>query len=155
MHLVAILIISALFSLIQIFKIKKNRFAQVIHIAFSLSIGICLVPNQVIAMDGYYLLGMSGLLVIFYAIHNEEHPLNKRIILGVMALIHLLAIGAFVMAWPSSIYFYVAGVIPIGLFLFALIKDVKSYKNEIGFMSVMMAVGLVNVIIAATIFFGE
>ncbi|MEO9532799.1 MAG: hypothetical protein ABJG68_17395 [Crocinitomicaceae bacterium] len=145
MGFIIILVTSALFALVQIFK-TKNIFARVLNAVFAISIGLCIVKNPVIAIDGYYLLGMAGLLTIFYVIHNEEFALQKRIILGVMALIHLLAIGAFVMHWPSKMYFFLLGIVPLLLFLYTLIKDVKSYKDEIGFMTVMSAVGLVNFI---------
>lgn len=145
MGLILILVASALFALVQIFK-TKNNFARLLNAVFAISIGLCIVRNPVIAIDGYYLSGMAGLVGIFYVIHNEDFELKKRIILGIMSVLHLLAIGAFVMAWSSQMYFYLLGIIPISLFAYALIKDVKSYKNEIGFMAVISAVGLVNFI---------
>lgn len=145
MGLVIILVASALFALIQIFK-TKNTFARLLNALFAISIGLCIIRNPVVAIDGYYLLGMGGLVSLFYVIHNEEFAIKKRVILGTMAILHLLAIGAFVMAWPSQIYFYLLGIVPISLFIYALIKDVKSYKDEIGFMAVISAVGIVNFI---------
>lgn len=140
-----IIILAGAFAVLQIFKIK-DRFAQVIHGLYALSFGLSFINSAAIRLDSFYLFGITHVIVIVYLIHNSEFANQKRILIGTMAVIQLLSTLFILSQWPYVPFIICLGVVTIGAFIYAVTKDIKSYKNEIGFMVVLLADALVKLI---------
>lgn len=140
-----IIILAGAFALLQIFKIK-DRFAQVINGLYALSFGLSFINSPAVRLDSFYLFGITHILVIIYLIHNNEFKNQKKFVIGVMAGIQLLSTLFILSRWPFAIEVIFLGIITIVAFLFALTRDIKSYKNEIGFMVVLAADAIVKLI---------
>lgn len=151
MEILIIILISGVFALLQIFKIK-DRFSQAIHGLFVVSIALSFVEMPAVRMDGFYLFGMTLVGVVIYALHNTEFHLKKRILLSAMAIIQLVGIVFILSLWPYTVLALSLSLVSVGLFIYAVVKDSKSYKNEIGFMVVMLADAIVKLITVAAIF---
>ena len=140
-----IIILAGAFAVLQIFKIK-DRFAQVIHGLYALSFGLSFVDSAAIRLDSFYLFGITHVIVIIYLIHNSEFLNHKKAIIGIMVVIQLLSTLFILSRWPYALEVIFLGIITIVAFLFAVTRDIKSYKNEIGFMVVLVADAIVKLI---------
>ena len=140
-----IIILAGAFALLQIFKIK-DRFAQVINGLYALSFGLSFVNSAAIRLDSFYLFGITHVLVIIYIIHNSEFANQKKVVIGTMTVIQLLSTLFILSRWPYALEVIFLGIITIVAFLFAVTRDIKSYKTEIGFMVVLVADAVVKLI---------
>lgn len=100
-----------------------------------------------IQQDAFYLFGFSHLAIFFYVFHNEEFALKKKLILAAMSLLQLISITFLMMHWPHIGLVLLLGSGTIILFIIALLTDIKSYKNEIGFMTILAAFGVINLML--------
>ncbi len=140
-----IIILAGAFAVLQIFKIK-DRFAQVIHGLYALSFGLSFVNSAAVRLDSFYLFGITHVVVIIYLIHNSEFKQQKKLLIGAMAIIQLLSTLFILAQWPHVPVVICFGIVTIAAFIYALTKDIVSYKNEIGFMVVLVADALVKLI---------
>jgi len=154
MDLRIIIILAGVFGLIYLFKITNN-FARIITGLMVVAIAISFVRVPEIAIDGYYLFAITQLLIIIYAFSYEDFSTNKKITVATIAFLGLASI-VLLLGAPEGIRAYgdfylrllefsglVAGVI-IGLYIYVLIKDIKSYKEEIGFLTILSADALIR-----------
>lgn len=148
MAFIIIIVAAGLFGLIQIFKIK-DKFAKVINLLYAIAIGVSLIPLPQIAIDGFYLFGITHLVVLFYVFHNEEFANEKKAIISTMAVIQLLATLFWLMQYPYANLIFLMGAITLITFIFITVKRIQDYKNEIGFLTVLAADGLIK---CATVF---
>ena len=154
MEILAIILISGVFALLQIFKIK-DRFAQAIHGLFVVSIGLSFVEVPAVRMDAFYLFGMTTIAVIVYAIHNSEFELKKRIIIATMGFIQLVGTVFILSQWPYIPFVSMLGLITIGSFIYILTKELQSYKTEIGFLVVLVGDATVKILVVVTSLLGS
>jgi hypothetical protein len=148
-----LLIVSALFALFHLLKID-DKFAKVITAIIAISAGANLAPSALIQQDGFYLFGLTHLLIFFYVFHNEEFELKKRVIIFGMALIQTVAILFMFGGWMHIEIPLIAGIITFLLFTYTLITDIKGYKNELGFLAILGAFGLINFLVGISMVFG-
>ena len=144
-----LLIVSAIFALFHLLKMD-DKFAKVITAILAISAGANLAPSALIQQDGFYLFALTHLLVFFYVFHNDEFKMKKRVILFTMALIQLIAIMFMLGGWMNIHIPLLACILTFILFIYALITDFKSYKNELGFMAVLAAFGLMYFLLGIT-----
>jgi len=144
-HLI-IIVLAGLFALIQLFK-SKDKFAKVIHGVYVVGIAISFVPVPQIAIDGFYLFAAGNLMVVLYAFSDDGFLKSKQTILILMGGIQLLASFFILGKFPYAGIVSLMGLITLGCFVYVLVKDIKTYKNEIGFLSVLAADALLKVLI--------
>lgn len=143
MAFIIIIVAAGLFGLLQIFKIK-DKFAKVINLMYAIAIGVSLVPIPQIAIDGFYLFGLTHLAVLFYVFHNEDFSNEKKGLMSMMALIQLAATLLWLMNYPYQQIVFLLGLITLAAFIFIVAKRIQDYKNEVGFLTVLAADGLIK-----------
>lgn len=143
MAFIIIIVAAGLFGLLQIFKIK-DKFAKVINLMYAIAIGVSLVPIPQIAIDGFYLFGLTHLAVLFYVFHNEGFSNEKKGLMSMMALIQLAATLFWLMNYPYQQIVFLLGLITLAAFIFIVAKRIQDYKNEVGFLTVLAADGLIK-----------
>jgi hypothetical protein len=139
-----IILLAGFFALTQIFK-SKDKFAKVINGVYAAGIAISFVPVPQIAIDGYYLFAIGNLMVILYAFSDDGFSKSKQAILIIMGAIQLLASVFVLNSYPFEWLVSLMGIITLGCYVFILTKDIKNYKNEIGFLSVLAADAFIKV----------
>jgi len=144
MAFIIIIVAAGLFGLLQIFKIK-DKFAKVINLLYAIAIGVSLIPMPQIAIDGFYLFGLTHLVVLFYVFHNEEFSNEKKGLISMMALIQLSATIFWLMNYPYQTIVFLLGTVTLAAFIFIVVRRIQDYKNEIGFLTVLAADGLIKV----------
>lgn len=145
MDLRLIVIFAALFSLIYIFKVK-NKFAKIINGVSAVAIGVSLIPIPEISIDGFYILFACHIAAIIYVFSYDEFSNQKKILITVIAVFSILPSVLFFTPFSTEIWIGVLSIIPLIAFGYLLKNDVQSYKNEIGFLVIMVANALVTFI---------
>ena len=133
-----IIILSGLFGLIYGFKLT-NKFARVINWVMVAAIAISFVPSVPVKIDGYYLFALTHLLVIVYAFSNEDFTLQKKIFLTTIAVLSVAPILFFLGSIEGLIFVSLLSIVAIVSYVYILMKDVQSYKEEIGFITMLVA----------------
>ena len=135
-----LIVLAGIFCLVQIFRIK-NVFAKIISGFFVLAIGLNFVPIPEVSVDSYYIFGFSCMLVIFYGFITEDLTIEKRAVISTTGIIQLLGpLTIFLKLDLGTIQLaYGLSFISIGLLIFAFWRDIRQYKNEIGFLAVLFA----------------
>lgn len=148
MALLFILLIglAALFSLVQAIRIK-DKFSRIINVIMVIAVGVSLVPNPHIAIDGYYLYMIACLLVILYSFNDSSFDWIKRSILIVMGIIPLLATLFWLQKWPYTQEIWYLCIIPVLSYIFIITREIRSYQIEIGFLTVLMVDALIKTVI--------
>lgn len=136
-----LLVVSALFALFHLLKMK-DKFAKVITLVLALSAGANLAPSVIIQKDGFYLFALAHLLVFFYVFHNEEFSLKKKVVLFSMGLIQFASIVSMLVPFEFTFFVMISAIITAIVFFYALLTDVQSYKEELGFMVILAAFGI-------------
>ena len=146
MFSLVLMVLAGLFCLIQIFRITQT-FARVISGFFVLAIGLSFVPVLQVSVDSYYIFGFSCMLVIFYGLTVEDLSIEKRAVITTVGVVELVGpITIFMKFSPETIQLaYGLSLISIGALIFAFTRDIRQYKNEIGFLAVLFADAVVKV----------
>lgn len=145
MDLRIIVVLAALFGLIYIFKVK-NRFARIITGAGVISIGISLIPIPAIAIDGFYIFFAFHVGAIIYALSYDEFSNEKKIVLSTVAVFSALPATLYFTPYAAQVWVGLLSIIPIFVFGYGLKNKVQDYKNEIGFLIIMVGNALVTFI---------
>lgn len=146
MILKIIMILGALFGFIHALKIK-GFYTRVINWSMVVAVGATFTQVPIIIQDAYYLFALTQLGVIIYGISGSDFSVEKKSVVtasGVLSLIPFLLFFNL-----SGFYLEIAaltGVIQIILFVYAIKKDVQSYKEEMGFLVILAADALTRVL---------
>lgn len=133
-----LIILSGLFGLIYGFKLT-NKFARVINWVMVAAIAISFVPNANVKIDGFYLFALTHLLIIVYAVSYEEFSQQKKILLIAMAVLSVAPILFFLGSIEGITFVSLLAILGIGTYAYILLKDIQSYKEEIGFITMVTA----------------
>lgn len=146
-----LIILSGLFGLIYGFKIT-NKFAKVINWVMVVAIAISFIPNPNVKIDGFYLFALTHLLVIVYAVSHEDFTQQKKLLLAGISILSVAPILIFLGAVPGIIFASLLSIVGIGIYVYILMKDIQSYKEEIGFLT-MLAANSVTWFVGGIIYF--
>lgn len=138
-----LIVLSGLFALIQVFRIK-DTFARVINGVFAVAIGVSFIPVPQVAIDGYYLFVIACLLVVLYPFQDSSFSQQKRLFIASMGGIQMIATVFFVAQWPYVDFVFAVGLITVFIYIFLVSRDIQTYKEEIGFLTVLMVDGLIK-----------
>lgn len=150
---IILIILAGLFALIQVFRVK-DTFSRVINGVFAVALGVTMIPVPAVAIDGYYLFLIGCLLVILYTFSDNSFGTVKKSLLIVMAGIQLFATLFWLQQWPGADILSLACLITVGIYVFVITKEIRTYQIEIGFLTVLMVDGLIKSIIALSEFLG-
>jgi hypothetical protein len=144
MAFLVLILLAGIFSLVHIFK-AKDKFAKVINGTFVAAIGVSFIPIPQIAIDGYYLFAIGCVLVILYAFSDGSFTIQKKGLLIGSGLAQLTGIVFFLGKYPYTNIAYLLGLVTIVSFSVFVLKNIRNYANEIGFLAVLMADALIKV----------
>ena len=139
-YLSIIVIVSGIFGLIYGFKLT-NKFARIINWVMVISIALSFVPNANVKIDGYYLFALMHLLVFVYSFSYENFTQQKKILLAGITLFSIAPVVAVLANLSQAIVLTseLFSVLGLGMYIYILIKHIKSYKEEIGFLTMLVA----------------
>ena len=139
-YLSIIVILSGVFGLIYGFKLT-NKFARIINWVMVISIALSFVPSATVKIDGYYLFALMHLLVFVYSFSYEDFTHQKKILIAGITLFSLAPVIAVLGNLSQAICLTceLFSVVGLGMYIYILIKDIKSYKEEIGFLTMLAA----------------
>lgn len=138
-----LIILAAVFAIIQVFRVK-DTFARIINGVLGVAIGVSLIPIPQVAIDGYYLFIIGCLLVILYAFQDSSFTNLKKGLLVGMGALQMIAMIFFIMRWPYVAEIFLSCLLTVFAYLFIVSRDLSSFKNEIGFLTVLMVDGLIK-----------
>jgi len=133
-----LIILSGLFGLIYGFKIT-NKFAKVINWIMVVAIAVSFIPIPNVKIDGFYLFALTHLLVIVYAVSHEHFTQEKKLLLAAISLLSVAPILIFLGEMQGIMFACLLSIVGIGIYVYILIKDIQSYKEEIGFLTMLVA----------------
>lgn len=145
MDLRIIIVLAALIGLVYTFKVK-NKFARIITAAGVIAIGISLIPIPQIAIDGFYIFFAFHVAAIIYVFSYDEFSNQKKGIITVIALLSILPQALFFTPYASQIWVGLLSFIPILAFAYAAKNKIQEFKNEIGFLILMVCNSIVTFI---------
>lgn len=152
MYLQVIMILGALFGFLYALRVKES-YARIINWTMVVAVGVTFVQIPQVVIDGYYLFALTQVGVIVYALSRSDFSTTKKGVIGLTGLLSVLPMAFFLQISP---YFaevaLITGVLQLGVFIYALKTDIQSYKEEMGFMTVLAADALVRVI-GSTVYF--
>jgi len=133
-----LIILSGLFGLIYGFKIT-NKFARIINWVMVIAIGISFASNPYVKVDGFYLFALMHLLIIVYAVSYENFSLQKKLLLAGISLCSVAPIIFFLGSISGLAAISFLPALAIGGYVYILMKDIQTYKEEVGFLTMLTA----------------
>ncbi len=133
--------LGALFALFHLFKIK-NKWARYLTLAYIISVGLSFVQSPIIQLDAYYLFCLLSAGSLLYAFSMPDFDTKKKAIISSITILatlpNFLIISETFVTNPD-IFFLVslASIIPVGIYLYVLLKERNEYINEHGFLTIL------------------
>ena len=128
--------LAALFGVFQVFRTTDN-FAKTILIGQIIAIMLALAVNSAGATIGLLLFMLTLALVIVYGLTKKGFKTLKRILISfpvtLVFLIHLFQIQHY----PGAGILGLAMALQIIAFIILTTTDIKNYKNELGFLTII------------------
>ena len=143
--------LAGVFGLVCSFR-AKSQLAKVITWMLVAALAWRLVPVSEVSIDGYYLFAMAEFLVIIYAFSSADFSTTKKIVLAALGGLSLIPLLLFLFGHSGLTESLVSAVLVPGIYLYVLIKEIKSFKDEIGFLTILAADALVRLYILASLF---
>ncbi|MCG8576310.1 MAG: hypothetical protein MI810_15590 [Flavobacteriales bacterium] len=130
--------LSALFALLWLFKIEE-KFVRWITLAAALSTGVTLMPYAIPSHDGFVAYLIIQGVFLLYAFSPNDYTNRKRIHLSIVIffptiymLLTLLRVNN-----PLLIVTGFLCLVSLLAYLQILVKEVKLFKDEIGFLTII------------------
>lgn len=138
-----VMALAALFGLVHLFKVK-NKWAKGITIAYVISVGLSFVSSTIIKVDAYYLFILLSAATVLYAFSTSDFSQTKKLFISLIAILSTL---------PNVLLLYgststntnilsiasLMGIIPVGIYVYILIKKKELYNDEHGFLTILSA----------------
>ena len=137
--------IVGLLGLYSLFTVREY-FARVILAVMVLAIGLTFLGDRAIE-SGFWLYCVSLVLVMVYALLKRGLGTNKRILILLMAVPVFLTKLFMINHWPYVSTLALCCIITLVCFI-ACIAKVRNYKNEVGFLTIIAADAIVNLLTA-------
>lgn len=132
--------LAVIFGVYQLFRTTKV-FSLVILGGQMIGIVLSFITEQPFKMIGSQLFMLTLALAIFYAlIKNDLNPWNRGLIIfsaGLALFIHFVPI----LHQNNLRILGLAMVIPILVYIILLVKNIKTYKAELGFLTIILVDG--------------
>lgn len=145
-----IMIIAGIFGLIQYFMMK-DQFVRLILGGQLISITLTFIPIHNFANAGFLLFALTLFLAIIYVL--TKHPIvkGKKLLISLMAVPILIVNIYSIQRLPHAGILGLILIIPLIAFLIILTTNLKNYKSEIGFLTIMAVDAGIRVAIASEI----
>ncbi len=112
----------------------KDTFARAIIVLQVATIGSALLGYFVsLAM---ILFAISTLLIVLYAFIRMRRNAQRAVVL-LIAVPDLVVLADAMNHWPGARLFALLMVIPISVYAFGVLRNWASYKNEVGFLTIL------------------
>ena len=143
--------VAGLFAFIQTIR-GKDEFARVITAFQVIAIGMTFIPDDTAISIGFTLYLISILLIIIYRFVKKG--LSKEVRRTILTMtIPIFIIQLFVInQWPYAGYLGVGSVIAIISFLYLLKSKYSTFKNQIGFLTVLFIDAVIRSLITISFF---
>lgn len=143
-----LIVLAAIFGISQLFQ-TINGFAKLIIWGQIIAIALSLLPFPSIELTGHVLFILLLMVAMFYGILNQEFPEFKRFfIIGIAFSVFITDIFI-INKLPGAKILSGCLLFPILSFLFILFFKLKQYKNEIGFLTIIVTDALIKFCIVA------
>ncbi|MFT7592602.1 MAG: hypothetical protein ACI9UJ_002541 [bacterium] len=125
--------LSALIALIHLFRMN-DTFAKIIVVGLVLSISLSFIPSTETKTTGFFLYILTTLAAIVYGLVKKEIIPKNRIVIQLICIPVFISYltALFHWRWEPSVLF-----ISVFSFVLMLTSNLKSYKNEIAFLTVL------------------
>lgn len=139
-----LLVVGALFTFVRSIK-NENGYAKLIGFVSIIAVVMIVIPKQFVAEDGYYLLTLTLIGNIVYALAYSSFNSIKKIVIISSATLTALPIVFFLLQNPLFNYAaLVCGFLQLVLFVILIVKLLADFKNEIGFLGIHTAFSLIH-----------
>ena len=128
--------LAALFGIFQFFRATDN-FARTILGGQIVAIGLTFVPNMTIVTVGFLLFMLTLILTIIYGAKKKDFTTLKRALIIVPSAFLFVRYYLAIQHHPFVGLLSLLMIIPIVACLIAIVTDFKSYKNELGFLTII------------------
>lgn len=151
----AIMALAGLFGLFYLFRLK-SPFSRIVTAVLVGGTALSLVPFPAVKIDGYYIFALGEALALTYAFANQAYtaeyfPLRKKVMIAVIAILGLLPRLLLLALVPGFEWLGLTGAAVVVLYGYILARDLGSYRNEIGFLTILAADGLSRLIVTLMI----
>jgi hypothetical protein len=133
-----IMIIAGVFGLIQYFM-NQDQFVRLILGGQLIAITLTFIPIHNFANAGFLLFALTVFLAIIYAL--TKHPIvkGKKLLISLMAVPILFLNIYTIQRLPNAGILGLIMIISVLAYLIILVTNLKKYKSEIGFLTIMAA----------------
>lgn len=136
--------LTAAFGLFQLFR-TTHPFARIILITQLIAIGLTLLSDEVLTSSGLVLFMLSLVLVIIYGLTIKNTRAVQRTIVVVSAALLLLTHVFQFQNYPGAGVLGLTMILPLIGYM-VLIANIKNYRNELGFMTVIAAAAAIELV---------
>ena len=131
-----IIILSALFGIFQLFRIKDN-FSKAIIIVQIIAFGLTFIPGKNMINTALVLYMLTLLTVIYYASVHKDFTVTKRILMIIPTIMVFLVYLFQLHHYPGAAHIAVLLPAPVLVYIYIVFADLKNYKNELGFLTII------------------
>jgi hypothetical protein len=133
-----ILILAGLFGIYRVFR-TNDIFALLILGGQIISIGLVLISDQIFKSVGSWIFMFTLVLAIIYGLSKKDFKNSKRAII-IIPTAFLIFIHMIPILHENQLRVLALGLIlPIIALIVLVLKDIRNYKNEIGFLTIIAA----------------
>ena len=135
------LILISIFSVIGLFFSLKNEglFQKIITIGLSISVFIAWAGNSSILLVSLLIQLIFGVISAIYALKVSGLSLIERISIGITGLLVSVGTLGIINHYPWQLELRLSLIIPILLFIWISIKNIRKLSKEFGFMLIWFA----------------
>lgn len=145
------IIAAGIFGLIQYFR-NDDQFVRLILGGQLIAITLTLIPIHNFASAGFLLFALTVFMTIIYAL--TKHPIikGKKLLIILMA-VPILFINIYtIQRLPNAGILGLIMIIPVLAYLIVLVTNLKKYKSEIGFLTILAVDAGIRLAMAIEIF---
>jgi len=131
-----IIALAGLFGIFRLFRISDN-FARTIVGGQIIAIGLTFIPVNTAVTIGFVLFIVTAMLAIVYGLFKKGFGINKKVFILLISIpvfvAHIFALNH----WPYTGIIGWTMLIPIFTYLILTLTNIKRYKNELGFLTIL------------------
>ncbi|MFZ6052521.1 hypothetical protein [Halocola ammonii] len=139
-------LIIALAAIFALFRLSKttDKFANAISFGLIFSVALTLVQIRFVSIAGFVLFMLCLVLVIIYGFKKENLSKFKKPLIVIPAFFVFALYFFQFQHYPYAGAIGLAMIIPVLCYIFLLTRF-KSFKNELGFMTIIVAAAAIEV----------
>lgn len=117
----------------------KSTMPRIITVVLAAAIGITFIPNPLAKDIGFYAYMVALIGVAHYALYLKNRHVIEKGTMVATAFLALLTLLFFMQHLPGAYWLGMISVIPALVFLLLYIRNPQHFRNEIGFMVIVLA----------------